>query len=108
MDTMPSPPALATAAARRGVASAPRPACCIGTEQPTNSVNLVLSIVSLLSRCDSGRKYGLLEGILYYMGDGRCTALTLSSVRCPLWITLWMFYPAAIIFYPREVQEWVD
>jgi hypothetical protein len=45
---MPNPPASATAAANRGVANPPIGACCNGTEQPTNSVNRVLSIQALL------------------------------------------------------------
>src|SRR5215212_5322923 len=48
-DTMPSPPASATAAARRGLAQPPIGACWIGTVQPTRSVKRVLSIVGLRS-----------------------------------------------------------
>ncbi len=39
----PTPPALATATARAGVATEPIGACWIGTEQPTNSVNRVVN-----------------------------------------------------------------
>lgn len=44
--TIPRPPASATAAARRGVASFPIPACCNGTVHPSSSVNLVRSIAT--------------------------------------------------------------
>ena len=48
-DTIPSPPASATAAAKRGLAQPPIGACWMGTVQPTRSVKRVLSIVALRS-----------------------------------------------------------
>ena len=48
--SMPSPPACETAAASSGGAAAPIPACCTGTVQPTNWVNLVVSIEPPLFR----------------------------------------------------------
>src|SRR6516165_685468 len=57
MLTMPSPPASDTAAASSGVAAPPMPACWIGTEQPTNLVNVVSNIgfVLLVSLSRSSR-----------------------------------------------------
>src|SRR5207302_50557 len=42
--SMPSPPALETAAASSGVVTPPMPACCSGTVHPTSSVNFVVSM----------------------------------------------------------------
>src|SRR3989442_10723302 len=46
-ETIPSAPALETAAASSGFARAAIPACCMGILQPISLVNLVSSIVEL-------------------------------------------------------------
>src|SRR5438046_1877094 len=53
--TAPRTPALATAAASSGVEAAPpMPACWIGTEHPTSSVNAVRSMAALCRLPGSG------------------------------------------------------
>src|SRR3954454_2608348 len=57
---MPKPPALLTAAARRGLARRePTPACWMGTVRPTSSVRRVASIAYLLmaQRGTNGREH---------------------------------------------------